>query len=633
MSATAFATLFAARSATTAATTAASVSADARAAAANRAPRVLRGGLCWVLSLVSAFCGAPAFAQNEVTGFGSNPGNLRMFKYVPAGLPANAPMVVAMHGCAQSASSYDDESGWRLLAERWRFALLLPQQQSANNSSACFNWFESGDTARGQGEALSIKQMVDRMIADHAVAPSRIYATGLSAGGAMTAVMLATYPDVFAGGAIIAGLPYRCAVGQSAAFSCMNPGSDLTPTQWGDKVRAASAWNGPWPIVSIWHGDADFVVRPMNSNESMQQWTQVHGIDQTAEVSDTVAGYPHRVYKNAAGRALVETYTIPGMGHGTPVDPGSGETQCGSAGAYLLDVNICSSYYIARFFGLDDLDGVPPSATITAPANNASVSGTIPVSADASDNIGVRRVEFLLDGNLLASDDTAPYSVAWNTANTSAGAHSLQARAIDLAGNSGSSAAVNVTVIGGGGGGTPVTQNFGSEDANDGYVKAGVNGTAPAIGTLESSLGLAIGRGTDGKFNRAVLSFDTSAIPDTATVVSAKLTITYRSASGDPWNDPAGNTLVIDANRGCYGACSVETGDWGAVGTASAVAQVLPFSGGMQTSTLFDAAGLGAINNTGRTQLRLRFSANQAATNYLWIGNAASATLTVTYQP
>jgi len=206
-----------------------------------------------VLLLALGVAGAAA-AQTEVTGFGSNPGNLRMFKYVPAGLPAGAPLVVALHGCAQSASSYDAETGWVLLADRWRFALLLPQQQSANNSSSCFNWFEVGDTTRGQGEPLSIRQMVDRMIADHGSAAGRIYVTGLSAGGAMTAVMLATYPDVFAGGAVVAGLPYRCATSQSAAFSCMNPGTDLTPAQWGDRVRAAFSYAGPRPIVSLWHG-------------------------------------------------------------------------------------------------------------------------------------------------------------------------------------------------------------------------------------------------------------------------------------------------------------------------------------------------------------------------------------------
>ncbi len=587
-----------------------------------------------LLALLLALIAPPAFAQTEVTGFGSNPGNLRMFKYVPSGLSTNAPLVVALHGCSQTAANYDAETGWQLFADRFRFALLLPQQQSANNSSGCFNWFETVDTTRGQGEALSIKQMVDRMIVDHGTAASRVYITGLSAGGGMTSTMLAAYPDVFAGGAIIAGLPHRCATSQSAAFSCMNPGSNLTPAQWGDKVRASSTWTGPWPIVSIWHGDGDFVVRPMNLTESMEQWTNVHGIDQTPEVSDTVGGFPHKVYKTAAGQTRVETYTITGMGHGTPVDPGAGATQCGTAGAYILDVNLCSSYYIARFFGLDNLDGVAPSATITAPANGATVSGTVAIAANASDNIGVDHVEFLLDGALLGSDATAPYTYSWNSATASNGAHALQARAIDLAGNSGSSPSVNVTVTGGGGGGTtPVTVTFSNEDANDGYVKAGSGGTAPAVGTLESSLGLAIGRGTDSKFNRTLLSFDTSSLPDGATVTSATLTVAYRSASGDPWSNPAGNSLVIDAHTGCLGACTIETGDWAAATTSSAVAQLLSFTGGNQTSNLFAASGLAAINKTGRTQLRLRFANNQTTTNYLWIDKGATATLKITYQP
>ncbi len=589
-----------------------------------------------LLALLFALIASPAFAQTEVTGFGSNPGNLRMFKYVPSGLPTNAPLVVALHGCSQTAANYDAETGWQLFADRFRFALLLPQQQSANNSSGCFNWFETVDTTRGQGEALSIKQMVDRMIVDHGTAASRVYITGLSAGGAMTSTMLAAYPDVFAGGAIIAGIPHRCATSQSAAFSCMNPGSNLTPAQWGDKVRASSTWTGPWPIVSIWHGDGDYVVRPMNLTESMEQWTNVHGIDQTPEVSDTVGGFPHKVYKTTSGQTRVETYTITGMGHGTPVDPGAGATQCGTAGAYILDVNLCSSYYIARFFGLDNLDGVAPTATITAPVNGATVSGTVAITANASDDIGLDHVEFLLDGALLGGDATAPYAYSWNSATASNGAHALQARAIDLAGNSGSSAAVNVTVTGGTGGGggtTPVTITFSNEDANDGYVKAGSGGTTPAVGTLESSLGLAIGRGTDSKFNRTLLSFDTSSLPDGATVTSATLTVAYRSASGDPWSNPAGNSLVIDAHTGCLGACTIETSDWAAATTSSAVAQLLSFTGGNQTSNLFAASGLAAINKTGRTQLRLRFASNQTSTNYIWIDKGATATLKITYQP
>jgi poly(hydroxyalkanoate) depolymerase family esterase len=594
--------------------------------------RMLRWQAAAVLAMVGLLC-LPAFAQTEVTGFGSNPGNLRMFKYVPPGLPANAPLVVAMHGCSQSAASYDTETGWQMLAQRWQFAVLLPQQQSANNSSTCFNWFEAGDTARGSGEALSIKQMVDRMQADHGGDPARVYVIGLSAGGAMTSAMMAAYPEVFAGGAIVAGLPYRCATSQSAAFSCMNPGTDLTPTQWGDKVRAASGHTGAWPIVSIWHGDGDYVVRPANLTESMQQWTNVHGIDQTADVSDTVGGFPHKVYKDANGTPRVETYTITGMGHGTPVDPGTGETQCGTAGAYILDVNLCSSYYIGHFWSLDNLDGNAPTVSLTAPANGANLSGAVTISATASDDVGVDRVEFLLDGTLLGSDASTPYSISWNSATASTGNHTLQARAFDLVDNVGTSATVTVNVLEGSGGGTPLLAEFSNEDANDGYVKANADGSAPAVGTLKAYSGLALGRGTDGKFNRSVLSFDTSSLPDGATLVSATVTVAYRSASGNPWGNPAGNTLVVDVNNDCFGACTIETGDYAAAASASAVAQLLSFSGGSQTSNTFASSGLSAINRGGRTQLRLRFSGNPTSTNYLWIDKGATAKLRVEYLP
>ena len=148
-------------------------------------------------------CGAPL---TEVSDFGSNPGDLKMCEYLPANLGASRPLVVALHGCQQQASAYDDEPGWIKFADKYRFALLLPQQQQVNNSSKCFNWFQPGDNERDQGEALSIRQMIDKITADANIDPEKIYVTGLSAGGGMTAVMLAAYPELFAGGAIIAGI-------------------------------------------------------------------------------------------------------------------------------------------------------------------------------------------------------------------------------------------------------------------------------------------------------------------------------------------------------------------------------------------------------------------------------------------
>ena len=144
----------------------------------------------------------------ELTGFGANPGNLRMFAYAPEHLPSNAPLVIALHGCTQTADEYDHGTGWSSLADNLGFAVVYPQQQPVNNPKNCFSWFVPGDIARGHGEALSIREMVEHAIATFAVDCNNVFVTGLSAGGAMASVMLATYPEVFAGGAIIAGLPY-----------------------------------------------------------------------------------------------------------------------------------------------------------------------------------------------------------------------------------------------------------------------------------------------------------------------------------------------------------------------------------------------------------------------------------------
>lgn len=168
----------------------------------------------------------------------------------------------------------------------------------------------------------------------------------------MTAVMLAAYPDVFAGGGIVAGVPFGCATSVVDAFTCMNPGKDRTPEQWGEAVRGASSHQGPWPTLSVWHGTTDSTVAPANQRELVEQWTDVHGIPATPTSTDTIAGYPHEVYADSSGRTLVETVAITGMGHGQPIDPGSGEEQCGQAGAYLLDVDVCAAWHLSESWGL-----------------------------------------------------------------------------------------------------------------------------------------------------------------------------------------------------------------------------------------------------------------------------------------
>ena len=206
-----------------------------------------------------------------------------MYSYVPQGLPQGAPLVVALHGCTQTANDYYTHSGWSQFADQWGFAVVFPQTSSTNNSLSCFSWFDSTKDTRGKGEAASVAQMVSYAESHYGSDSHRVYVTGLSAGAGMTADLLADYPDVFAGGAIDSGLPAQCATTQTAASSCQTSNQNFTPAQWGDKVRNSDpGYTGPWPRVAIWQGSADYTVYPVNATELRDQWTNVWGISQTA---------------------------------------------------------------------------------------------------------------------------------------------------------------------------------------------------------------------------------------------------------------------------------------------------------------------------------------------------------------
>ena len=284
---------------------------------------------------------------------GSNPGALRMLTYVPPGLPPGSPLVVVLHGCTQNAAAYDHGAGWSTLADRHGFALLLPEQERSNNPNLCFNWFEPGDVTRGQGEVLSIRQMIGQMVALHELNPSRIYITGLSAGGAMTAAMLATYPEVFAGGAIIAGLPYGAADGMHQAFEAMFSVRQRSAREWGDLVRAASPHRGPWPHVQIWHGDADATVKHGNARELLKQWGDVHGVREDG-FRDQVDGALHQVWRGPSGNIVLESYIIPGLAHGTPLNTIAEDMDqsMGFVAPHMLEAGISSTWWVARSWGL-----------------------------------------------------------------------------------------------------------------------------------------------------------------------------------------------------------------------------------------------------------------------------------------
>ncbi|WP_113701561.1 alpha/beta hydrolase family esterase [Nonomuraea lactucae] len=334
--------------------------------------------LILAIALVGVARPSRAASLTKVAAFGSNPGGLGMWVYLPDGLPAGAPLVLALHGCTQDANAYFTGSGWRKYADRHGFALVFPERIDASTfPSNCFRWFAESDIRRGQGQALSIAQMVWHAVSAYGVDAGRVHVTGLSAGGAMAAVMLAAYPDLFRAGSVVAGLPYRCSPPASTG-ACMGGQVTRSPEQWGDLVRgAAPGFGGRRPKVAVWHGQADYLVDKVNGEELRDQFTDVAGVSQTPT---SVTGLPGGTTLETYGQDDVRLYRVAGAGHGTPVDPGGAEDQCGAVGAFFLDA-ICSAYHDASFFGLTGQPGPSPS-----PSPTPTPMPTAPVQCFTADN-------------------------------------------------------------------------------------------------------------------------------------------------------------------------------------------------------------------------------------------------------
>ncbi|MDB5718861.1 MAG: hypothetical protein JWM38_2288 [Sphingomonas bacterium] len=297
---------------------------------------------------------------------GSNPGNLAGHTYVPDTAGDRPALVVVLHGCTQTAAGYDHGSGWSALAERHGFVLLFPEQQRANNPNLCFNWFEPNDITRDRGEIASIREMIAQVAAEQQVDPDRIFITGLSAGGAMAAAMLAAYPEIFAAGAIIAGLPYGSSSSVTEALGQMRNGPMVDDEMLAERVRQASSHEGRWPRLSVWHGSADRTVSAINAEALVRQWVTLHDLPAAPTRLDHADGQPRRVWCGPDGTELIEDRLIAGMGHGTPVAPGDDEKRGGVAGAFMLDVGISSSHAIASFWNI--LDAEPRRARVAEPA-------------------------------------------------------------------------------------------------------------------------------------------------------------------------------------------------------------------------------------------------------------------------
>lgn len=256
----------------------------------------------------------------------------------PVGARGRAPMVVMLHGCTQDPDQFMTSTRMNQLAEREGFVVLYPAQSALANPRLCWNWFMPAHTTRGKGEAGAIAGLVEAIASERGVDRTRIYIAGLSAGGAMAAVMAACYPEVFAAVGVAAGLPFAAATDVDGALKAMSRGA--APGSFGPEkvLKAMGAHKRVVPLVVV-HGTADTRVVPANADQLAGQWAAAAGVTTGGGVVGPVEvdyaapseGRPGKkaVWRDAAGTVVVERWLITGLGHawpggdaaGTHVDP------------------------------------------------------------------------------------------------------------------------------------------------------------------------------------------------------------------------------------------------------------------------------------------------------------------------
>ena len=257
--------------------------------------------------------------------------------YIPSRHRAGRqPLLVMLHGGTQDADDFAAGTRMNALAEEHGFLVAYPSQCKSANPSLCWNWFKPGDQMRDAGEPSIIAGITTEIIAEHDIDPQRVFVAGLSAGGAMAAVMGATYPEIYAGVGIHSGLPYRSASDVASAFSAMRGDRGQKRRQRKSRHTSDHALR---VRTIVFHGDADQIVHPSNGAKIVEAHAKT-GDSMESTTASTSRGYTRTITRDKTGAVVVEQWT-------EVVMPGQAAAQMGltqTVTAPMLPAKCCASF-------------------------------------------------------------------------------------------------------------------------------------------------------------------------------------------------------------------------------------------------------------------------------------------------
>ncbi|MCL1989993.1 MAG: PHB depolymerase family esterase [Defluviitaleaceae bacterium] len=345
--------------------------------------KLIAFGITTLLLLLNFSVSVNASGTETVVNWGGG----RAYRlFVPSGYTPGdpLPLVVMLHGCAQTAVQFRDGTQMNQLAEQENFIVLYPEQSTSANMSRCWNWFEPDHQRRGSGEPQIIVDMVRQVQSNFTINEDAVFVSGLSAGGGMTVTLGVLYPDVFTAIAPAAGLAYQAGTSMLNAFQAMSPGTPaINPATAArnafDQVPAHARRVIPALVI---HGAADHTVRPAASEHIVTQMLAYNRfIDPTIQTTPTTTNgttnglaYTLRTFTNGTGENIIQHYVITGLGHAWPGGNGS-IAHTDSRG---LNASLASWRFFQSHMGIPTYPPHPTDPITTTPTEPPTTSPTEP---------------------------------------------------------------------------------------------------------------------------------------------------------------------------------------------------------------------------------------------------------------